>query len=448
MGTLLDGLARLKNISELRGLVETNKNRLQNFNTLWFRTAAENNATDPRDLVYGLLALLPAKLVQGVQIRYGTTTYQQVATDFTVNHIKTYNSLHWILFHPWHSFRDSQDWPSWMPNLGLPFNSAQFWSTIGGWQACSDIDASGELFQNEGTLLHCQGFKYDVIYTTTTPVLQEPEPSVHIWEKLPDILACFAKESHEEGMKYLDELWPDLDSLDHATSCKGRTQDDDATTRKRSMSKKEGSDHRYKSQQGLQDAFLACLQQLKLTTPDEAGAIFTIPINIIHDALLYQAVGFGSATKSAFISSRDTRIAYLSRFLRHNQDFSLNGAKLADCFEGPCSNKEAAEYLVEDRFPSFEPLDGMIPRIDQTSQVARMFTTGSGYLGVAMGKLQAGDEIHILKGCCMPAALRPSSRHVGAYEFLGGVFVHGIMHGEAVIDHQSRSGNLHRVTLC
>ncbi|KAH8744028.1 heterokaryon incompatibility protein-domain-containing protein, partial [Hyaloscypha sp. PMI_1271] len=137
MGTLLDGLARLKNISELRGLVETNKNRLQNFNTLWFRTAAENNATDPRDLVYGLLALLPAKLVQGVQIRYGTTTYQQVATDFTVNHIKTYNSLHWILFHPWHSFRDSQDWPSWMPNLGLPFNSAQFWSTIGGWQACS-----------------------------------------------------------------------------------------------------------------------------------------------------------------------------------------------------------------------------------------------------------------------------------------------------------------------
>jgi hypothetical protein len=136
VGALIDGIAKLKNIYELRLLMERNKIELEIFNTLWFRTAAENRSTDPRDLLYGMLAVLPSQLVEKIKVNYAAAnTYQQVMIDFAAAHIELYQSLHWILLRPWFVFPQSDEWPSWVPNLGLPFSSAHFWWTLGSWKA-------------------------------------------------------------------------------------------------------------------------------------------------------------------------------------------------------------------------------------------------------------------------------------------------------------------------
>lgn len=159
LGALVDGYAKLKNMYELRLLVESNKVNLYFFHTLWFRTAAENRSTDPRDLVYGMLAVLPSQLAEKIKVNYtAANTYQQVMIDFAFAHIEMYKSLHWILFRPWFIFPGSEEWPSWVPNLGLPFNSGYYsWAQAGSWKAWEGLDEAGIPARNEGSHLYCRG---------------------------------------------------------------------------------------------------------------------------------------------------------------------------------------------------------------------------------------------------------------------------------------------------
>ncbi|KAJ4177927.1 hypothetical protein NW767_014982 [Fusarium falciforme] len=58
--------------------------------------------------------------------------------------------------------------------------------------------------------------------------------------------------------------------------------------------------------------------------------------------------------------------------------------------------------------------------------------TTTGYLGLALRSTRVGDEIWILAGCPMPVVLRKVESDINAYRLIGEVYVHGIMHGEAV----------------
>lgn len=88
--TVVDGIGKLKNMYELGH--ERDKTDLEIFNILWFRTAAENHATDSKDLVYLLLALLPKALVENLEVDFSeSNTYLRVMSDFAAAHIKTYN---------------------------------------------------------------------------------------------------------------------------------------------------------------------------------------------------------------------------------------------------------------------------------------------------------------------------------------------------------------------
>ncbi|KAL0936722.1 heterokaryon incompatibility protein [Colletotrichum truncatum] len=68
----------------------------------------------------------------------------------------------------------------------------------------------------------------------------------------------------------------------------------------------------------------------------------------------------------------------------------------------------------------------------------RPFLTDTGYLGLGSQSLQVGDSVWIVAGCPSPLALRqipvasPSS--LVYHRIVGETYVHGIMHGEAVVE--------------
>ena len=59
----------------------------------------------------------------------------------------------------------------------------------------------------------------------------------------------------------------------------------------------------------------------------------------------------------------------------------------------------------------------------------RLFTSKRGFIGLGPDSAQPQDKILILKGCSMPVVARPREEH---YELIGGCYVQGIMHGEAM----------------
>ena len=60
----------------------------------------------------------------------------------------------------------------------------------------------------------------------------------------------------------------------------------------------------------------------------------------------------------------------------------------------------------------------------------RLIRTEKNFLGVGSASTEIGDEVWILAGAYMPFILRKSD--TGRYRLVGAVYIHGIMHGEAV----------------
>jgi hypothetical protein len=192
--------------------------------------------------------------------------------------------------------------------------------------------------------------------------------------------------------------------------------------------------HRYKDQDGLKAALRACFAQLKLTPADGECDILAIPYDAIETACVHQA--FRGRLGSPLATAGDIGLVYLWKFLLHTGNLQLWGTRLRDLFAATTDEDDDV-----DKIPSFA-LE------ERTSQLVRMFTTASGYVGLALCDLQVGDEIYVLGGCAMPVALRPSSKCVGGFELLGGVFVAGLMRGEAVTEHLASGRPVEEIILC
>ena len=64
-------------------------------------------------------------------------------------------------------------------------------------------------------------------------------------------------------------------------------------------------------------------------------------------------------------------------------------------------------------------------------QSRRFLTTMKGYAGLGPLTSRPGDKICVILGCCTPVLLREIDGH---FEVVGECYLHGIMHGEAMID--------------
>jgi hypothetical protein len=58
-------------------------------------------------------------------------------------------------------------------------------------------------------------------------------------------------------------------------------------------------------------------------------------------------------------------------------------------------------------------------------------TTERGYLGLAPDQAQVGDVVAVLNGGELPSILRPTNK-AKEFQYVGDVYVHGIMNGEAL----------------
>lgn len=75
-----------------------------------------------------MLNLLPRDLLPWLSVDYSpSNTYQDVMLMFAIGNSMTTESLSWILHRPWAPFADYDDWPTWLPNLGLAFSTAHFY---------------------------------------------------------------------------------------------------------------------------------------------------------------------------------------------------------------------------------------------------------------------------------------------------------------------------------
>ncbi|KAF3801347.1 hypothetical protein GCG54_00005503 [Colletotrichum gloeosporioides] len=70
--------------------------------------------------------------------------------------------------------------------------------------------------------------------------------------------------------------------------------------------------------------------------------------------------------------------------------------------------------------------------VDRFGRKNILFTTSERRLGLIVDGIEQGDEIWVIQGLNVPVALRCVGD--GLYSLVGVVYVHGIMHGEAVLD--------------
>ena len=413
------GLAKLRELRTIQFNLNSLTSGSEVANTIWFRIPSSSFVTDPRDLVYGMLNILPKNLASLLNIDYSERhSYRDVMIDFAIANFTMSQSLSWLLLRPWSPFpgcgphshsHGVPPWPSWVPNLGLPFSLAHFNWSFG--SNCNDGSTWPTHFTAVTTgsnydvpLLAVDGFYIDTVSETTTSQANE-------------------KRAQQEALIAAPHIADEVAELAGIPPDVFRTMNRDAITHHfpepppiSGLMLQVSRQHRYGDFYGLQRALSQCFERMTFQVRDESESMFDIPISLLEH-------GSETINVAEFLASPTVDLTALS-LLRHLMNIfgglDLWGLRLRDLFisdDSELRRRPIPELTVFDRTPG----------------LARLFTTCSGYVGAALCPLRAGDQIYIIPGCGMPVALRPSVRtpNPKAFELLGGVFVPGIMHGEA-----------------
>ncbi|KAK4910848.1 hypothetical protein LTR49_020543 [Elasticomyces elasticus] len=413
------GLMKLRELRTIQANLEVLTSESAFANTLWFRVASASFATDPRDIVYGMLNILPKRLVSLLTIDYSDGyTYRDVMVNFAVANFTTSQSLGWLLLRPWSPFPGCglspnslsvPPWPSWVPNLGLQFSFAHFNWSFG--SNCNEGSSWPQYFEAMTTgghydvpLLVVSGLCIDVIREATVSQATEKRAMQqgliavpHIEDEIAELAGIPPDVFRRMNRKAITDHFPEPPPIPGLILQNSRQ-------------------HRYGDLYGLQRALSQCFDRMTLRVRHESESMFDIPLSLLEQETAAPSVAELSASPTIDLSA----MSYLKHRMGTFGGLDLWGLRLRDLFVSDDSRmhgKPVPELTVFDRTPS----------------LARLFTTCSGYVGAALCPLRAGDQIYIIPGCGMPVALRPSprSRDPRTFEMLGGVFVPGIMHGEA-----------------
>jgi hypothetical protein len=381
-------------------------------NTLWFRIPSSNNASNPRDLIYGMLNLLPAELKAQINVDYSADNqFVDVMTDFARAHIIVTKSLHWILHRPHAPFLHFKEWPSWVPNLAVPFSSAHWeWTFPRDSHATLQTEPAASFQRDSATgrhILTCEGFRLDTVDQATRNVLlqQMDEVSYNLRVVSGNIV------SDKTGRSY--EMYEDFQTM--LVRYRSYMIPDDGTPKTSTELPPSVMEHRYGDVQGLIAALDSCFDALGVTFQSGNYSIFDIPWDLADSEDNHDVDG-DELRASAFINVPAMIIGDGMR--RVFADLDLWGMSFKELF--PERLRDADASLIS------------IPTVyDRTSSFGKLFTTCTGFVGTAISHVLPGDELFLLNGCSMPVLLRPSKWCPDAYEFLGGVYVPGVMRGEA-----------------
>lgn len=127
---------------------------------------------------------------------------------------------------------------------------------------------------------------------------------------------------------------------------------------------------------------------------------------------------------------------------------SVLGASFAEWMEERTKGwDEAMELMKDDWFKS--AMSTETPHDDAAdfqvrlrhAQHLRLFRTQNGHLGLGTECMKNGDSVWVIPGSRIPLIFRPVDKGEGGrYRLVGGAYVHGFMHGEAV-SHFEGKGN-------
>ncbi|CAN9286406.1 unnamed protein product [Alternaria alternata] len=273
VGRLTAGLRKLSDLCTLQKNLELLTSE-SGTNTLWFRTASNNFATDPRDLLYGMMSLLPRDLVPLINVDYSpNNTYKDVMIDFATAQIHSTRNISWILHRPWAPFPGWQDWPSWVPNLSIPFSYAHFMWNYGTHALQDSKDCESYTTRRVGnrTILTCSGFFVDTVKQSAKSVAAKRYELNQYLIMRPWLLDEIAPEIGIDEWELRKHTRSNLHQFpEHEPS-----PELILTTRPY---------HRYGNVQGLRNAVSECFKRLRLTPYHEHESMFDIPLDLIENA--------------------------------------------------------------------------------------------------------------------------------------------------------------------
>ena len=352
---------------------------------------SNNNATDQRDLLYGLTALTPD--IQLVKIDYDLTV-EEAYTEFTKSHIKHYESLDIICFAHVHCGSTASLLPTWVPDW-----RTRLYRNFG----ITPVMVSQSSSQEIGNFRPLHSVRRDNSAATYTA--SRNTKALYQFEGLNLVVRGFVLDTIDGlgGSGNFDLIQPS-ESLVVSTEVIDM------------------------SNEWTLDCVSSVLRCLILGRRDRYLQDSIIPDEFIEDFLRF-------CFKA--IQNKHSEIPKgFGAWFDHNRLFRIRGYPLESIIHYAALDKK--RILDDENRRSvldIQVINTFSARFyDAVVRISRRLMVGKkGFLGMAPEKSRAGDIICILFGCSVPVVLRKTAGET-KFVFIGECFVDGYMSGEAVGD--------------
>ncbi|KAF1979881.1 AAA-domain-containing protein, partial [Bimuria novae-zelandiae CBS 107.79] len=354
-------------------------------------------AIDPRDKVYGLLALVSKDLAAGIQPSYAADVgFNDICASFakacflTEGNLNTLARVQMFLTRP-------LDFPSWAfdlstgptPTLILTRHKSH---------AANGKRISIPHFSEDNTVMRAEGVFVDTIETLAMALHQG---ETEVWEPMDPPIDPTTTDTG-----------PHLLPVDESS--------------KLALARCLAHDSNYEFSQGpsLLDVPWLPVDEMPEIRNGQVSIHLVAQDTYQHDAIRQWPTFTQISPLNVVVRS----------MLHPNAFFPIHGVPLRHYFSN-----------TDELCPDPEAFHDMGKFSIGVSTDRRLCTTTSGLIGMAPKYAKPGDRVAVMTGCDMPFVLRPKDEN---YEFIGAAFVEGLMKGEAIESVERGELTLETIGIC
>ncbi|KAL8781988.1 MAG: hypothetical protein Q9213_005753 [Squamulea squamosa] len=388
-------LGNLQAVSRLRRLRPFNDydclGALELFTADYVAFARSSKSKDPRDKVFGLLALLPDSIAERIKPNYDSSfSMQDTYVMFFRSCYEVAGNLDFLaraIMQP----SVTPNLPSWVLDLdsdNYHTDAVQGWARYRFHKANLGMPEKQLTFCENDRLLLCEGVIVDAVVSLGAIEIYKPALAVYQQAKyeISNSRAAIPASNYDWKLALARVLMQD-------------------------------SSYEFSESPSVLD--------LRWPNPVTRGSIKDMPN--------YQSIDYDTRY-TKHLSDQSLNIIF-QRFLHGNEDFDIGGKSLRDFFasstDTDCADPAEYRKLVRDLLG--------------TAVGTRLCTTENGSLGTAPHYARLGDKIAVLSNCDMPMVLRPNGEH---YEVIGSCFVDGLMKGEVAEGIEQGLYQMEKLSLC